>query len=131
MVKFADRLEEKEIVSIDQARKIRKYIRREESPSHWHLFLVLSGMLGAIVFSAGVYSISSHNWYDYPEWLRVFLGFVPTIVALFFYYRMLTKHPNSTAWIEATSLFLMLMIGASIATISRIYHMGGDYEDFI
>lgn len=131
LVRFADRLEEKEIVSTDQASKIRKYVRREESPSLWYLFLVLSGMLGAIIFSAGVYSISSHNWYDYPEWLRVTLGFMPTVAGLFFYYRMLTKHPNSTAWIEGTSLFLMLMIGASIATISRTYHMGGDYEDFI
>ena len=131
LIGFTERLEDKEIVSTELAGKIRKYIRKEESPSRWHLFLVFSGMLGAITFSAGVYSISSHNWYDFPVWLRCTLGFVPTLAALYFYYRMLTKHPNSVAWIEATSLFLMLMIGASIAIISQVFHMGGDYEDFI
>jgi len=131
LIRFTEGLEEKEVVSTELASKIRKYIRKEESPSRWHLFLVLSGMLGAITFSAGVYSITSHNWYDFPVWLRCTLGFVPTIVALFFYYKMLSKHPNSVAWIEATSLFLMLMIGASIAIVSQVFHMGGDYEDFI
>ncbi len=131
LVRFADRLEEKEMVSTDQASTIRKFIRKTENNSAWKLLLIFCGMMGAITVSAGVYSIISHNWYDFPVWLRGVLGFVPTIVALFFYYRMLTKHQNSTVWIEASSLFLMLMIGASIATTTQTYHMSGDYEDFI
>lgn len=130
LVKFTERLEDKELVSSDSAGKIRKYIRAEESPSHWHLFLVLSSLLGVITIAAGVFAIISHNWYDFPVWMQGVLGFVPVIVGLYFYYRMLTKHPNSIAWIETTSLFLMLMTGASIAITSQTYHMGGDYEDF-
>ncbi|GAB5416751.1 MAG: hypothetical protein Crog4KO_22400 [Crocinitomicaceae bacterium] len=131
LIKFTERLEENEIVSSESAGKIRKYVRAKESPSHWILFLVISSMLGAITFAAGVFAITSHNWYEFPVWLRGVLGFVPLLVALYFYYRMLTKHPNSAAWIESSSLFLMLMIGASIAITSQTYHMGGDYEDFL
>ena len=131
LIKFSERLEEKEVVSSESAAKIRKHIRSEESPSHWNLFLLIGGMLGAIIFSAGVFSIISHNWYDFPFWLRGVFGFVPVAIALYFYYRMLTKHGKSVVWIEATSLFLMLMIGASIAITTQTYHMSGDYEDFI
>lgn len=131
LIRFADRLEQQTIVSTDQASKIRKFIRKEEDSSGWLLFLVFGALMGAITVSAGIYSLISHNWYDFPVWLRGILGFVPVSVALYFYFRMLTKHPNSGAWIEASSLFLMLMIGASIAITSQTYHMGGDYEDFI
>ena len=131
LVQFTARLEEKDIVTSDTASKIRKYIRKEESPAHWQFFLIFGAVLGAITFSAGVFAIVSHNWYDFPFWLRGMLSFIPAIGGLFFYYLMLTKHKNSIAWIEASSLFLMLMIGASIAIASQTYHLGGDYEDFI
>lgn len=131
LVQFTARLEEKNIVNSDTATKIRKYVRAEETPAHWQFFLIFGAILGAITFSAGVYAIVSHNWYDFPVWLRGILSFVPAVGGLYFYYLMLTKHKNSTAWIEASSLFLMLMIGASIAIASQIYHLGGDYEDFI
>jgi uncharacterized membrane protein len=131
LIRFTGRLEEKQLVSNDLATKIRKYVRAEESPSQWYLVLILGGILGALTFAAGVYAIISHNWYDFPIWLRGVLGFVPAAAGLFFYYRMLQKHPTSKTWIETTSIFLMLMIGASIATTTQTYHMGGDYEDFL
>lgn len=131
LIKFSERLEEKELVSSETAGKIRKYVRSETSPVSWKVFLVFGGIFGALSVSAGVYSIISHNWYDFPVWLRGVFSFVPAGVALFFYYLMLSKHSTSKVWIEASSLFLMLMIGASIATASQTYHLGGDYEDFI
>lgn len=131
LLDFTSRLEEKEIVSPESAAKIRKYVRVEESPARWEIFLVLGALLGTIAFSAGVYSITSHNWYDLPVMVRNILTFVPVAVALFFYYRMLRFHPNSRAWIEASSVFLMLMIGATIAIATQTYHMSSDYSGFL
>lgn len=131
LLDFTGRLEEKEIVSAESGAKIRKYIRAEESPARWEIFLIFGALLGAISFSAGVYAITSHNWYDIPVFIRNIFSFIPVGVGLYFYYRMLRYHPHSRAWVEASSLFLMLMIGASIAIASQTYHMSSDFSGFL
>lgn len=131
LVSFAGRMEEKGVVNSETATKIRKYIRAEESPVHWELFLIVSGLIGAIAMSAGVFAIISHNWYDFPQHLRGLFSIVPTLVALYFYYRMLFHHKDSRVWVEASSMFLMLMIGASMALVSQTYEMEGDFLKFI
>ncbi len=131
LLDFTGRIESKGVVSAESATKIRKYIRKEESPVRWELFMILGGILGAIFASAGIYAIISHNWYDYPKALRGLFGIVPSLVGLYFYYRMLFFHKNSRVWVEASSLFLMLMIGASMTIISQTYQMDGEFTDFI
>lgn len=95
------------------------------------LFLVFAAILGAMFVSAGVFSIISHNWDDFPKHVRGILGFFPVLIAIFVYYKAVFKHSNSTSWIEAASLFLMLMTGASIALVSQTYQMDGDLDRFI
>jgi uncharacterized membrane protein len=124
-------LEEKEIVSNETAIRIRSYIRSEESATYWKLFLVLGGIMGALFASAGVFSLIAHNWDEYPKHLRGFFSIVPVATGLYFYYRALFHHSNSKTWIEASSMFLMLMIGASIALVSQTYQMDGDFDLFV
>jgi hypothetical protein len=95
------------------------------------LFLVITALIGATFISAGVFSIISHNWDDFPKHVRGALSFVPVIAGIFVYYLALFKHRHSTSWVEASSLFLMLMVGASIALVSQTYQMDGDFDRFI
>ena len=131
LLDFTGKIESKGFVSAESAAKIRKYIRSEESPVRWELFLILGGLLGAISISAGVFAIISHNWYDYPKHLKGVFSIVPALVGIFFYYRMLFFHKDSKVWVEASSLFLMLMIGASISLVAQTYQMDGDFYKFI
>lgn len=131
LLDFTSRIETKGLLSAESAAQIRKHIRTEESPVRWELFLIIGALFGAIGISAGIYAITSHNWYYLPIWLRNVFGVVPVGVALYFYYRMLRDHRNSRAWVEATSLFLMLMIGSSIAITTQTYHMAGDFSGFL
>lgn len=131
LLDFTGKVESKGFVSAESAAKIRKYIRSEESPVRWELFLILGGLLGAISISAGVFAIISHNWYEYPKHLKGVFSIVPALVGLYFYYRMLFFHKNSKVWVEASSLFLMLMIGASISLVAQTYQMDGDFMKFI
>lgn len=131
LLDFAKRLEQKNIVNPETGIKIRGFIRRTEDATYWQIFLVIGGILGALFASAGIFSLISHNWYDYPKHLKGFFSLVPVLVALYFYYTAIIKHKDSKTWIEASSLFLMLMIGASIALVSQTYQMDGDFTKFI
>ncbi|MFT6280286.1 MAG: putative membrane protein [Salibacteraceae bacterium] len=131
LLNFAKKLETKNIVSAETGIKIRSFIRRNEDPSYWQIFLVISALFGALFASAGIFSIISHNWYDMPKHLKGFFSVIPILVALYFYYLAIFKHKDSKTWIETSSLFLMLMIGASMALVSQTYEIEGDFLKFI
>lgn len=128
---FADKIEQKEIVSQETAIKMRSYIRRVEDSTPIELFLIVSGIMGALFCTAGFFSLIGHYWDEYPKYIRAIFSVVPSLVGLYFYYRAVFHHPKSRPWIETSSVFLMLMIGASIALVSQTYQMDGDFNTFI
>lgn len=131
LIDFTNRIEGKELVSHETAIRIRRFIGTMEDATPIQLFMIVSAMMGALFCSAGFFSIISHNWDAYPNYIRGIFSVVPALVALYFYYRALFHHPNSKTWIEASSVFLMLMIGASIALVSQTYQLDGDFTTFI
>lgn len=127
---FLDKLEEKGILNTEANGHIKHFLTSKDTSSG-KLFLTLAAIIGALFASAGVFSIISYNWSDFPKHVRGILSFVPSLVALFFYYKAVFKHRDSTSWVEASSLFLMLMIGASISLVSQTYQLDGDFDKFI
>lgn len=95
------------------------------------LFLIITGLVGISFISAGIFSLIAHNWDDLPKHVKGIISIIPTLVALYFYYLGLFKHKGSIIWAEITSLFLVLMIGASIALVSQSYNLNGDFRNFI
>lgn len=131
LLNFADKIEEKEIVNQSTAIKIRGYIRKLEDSTPIELFLIVSGIMGALFCAAGIFMLIGHNWDNYSKTTRGILSVFPALIALYFYYRAIFHHNESRPWIEASSVFLMLMIGASIALVSQTYQLDGDFTKFI
>lgn len=131
LLDFTHKLEQKELVSQETAIRIRRFISSIEDSTPIELFMIVSGIMGALFCSAGIFSLIGHNWDEYPKYIRGIFSIVPALVALYFYYRALFHHPKSRTWIEASSVFLMLMIGASIALVSQTYQLDGDFNKFI
>ncbi|MDH4472729.1 MAG: DUF2157 domain-containing protein [Fluviicola sp.] len=127
---FLDSMEQKGVLNAEANGQIQHFITSKNT-SIGKLFLTLAAIIGALFISAGVFAIISHNWDDFPKHVRGVLSFVPSVVGLFFYYKAVFKHSKSTSWIEASSLFLMLMIGASISLVSQTYQLDGDFDKFI
>lgn len=123
LVKFTERLGDKEVVSPDTAGKIRKFVRAEETSAYWKLFLIASTIMGALTVFGGISVIVTEYWYDFPTWLKGVMGLFPLAIAGYFYYIMLTKHGKSTVWIESSSLFLMLMFGVSMALSNATFEL--------
>lgn len=130
LVIFLNKLETMGVISITANQKIQSHIDFNYRFSG-RLFLVICGIIGALFASAGVFSIISHNWDDLPKHVRGFLSLVPSLAGLYFYYLAYFKHRGSKVWIEASSVFLMLMIGASISLVAQTYQMDGDFSKFI
>jgi len=130
LLNHLDSLELKGILPKVANQKIQEFLDYS-TKSTGRLFLIMSGMLGAIFASAGIFALISHNWDDFPKHFKGALSIVPSLVALYFYYVALFKHSKSVVWSEAASLFLMLMIGASIALVAQTYQMNGDFRNFI
>lgn len=95
------------------------------------LFLVFCAIIGALFGAAAIFEFITHNWDDIPKHIRGFMSLIPLFVALYFYYLAIFKRKNSVSWIEATSVFLFLMIGASIALVSSTYQLDGDFSTFM
>lgn len=115
LVSFLNQLENSGLLSEKVNRKIQDFLDfgyRENGK----LFLVLSAIIGALFASAGIFAIISHNWDDLPKVVRGIMSLIPSLVALYFFYVAVFKK-KTTVWREASSLFLFLMIGASIALI--------------
>lgn len=130
LLNFLNSLEKQGFLPAIANRKIQDFLDYS-TRSAGKLFLTYVAVMGAIFVSAGVFAIISHNWDDFPQHVRGVLSFVPSLTALYVYYLAVFKHAHSTSWIEASSMFLMLMIGASIALISQTYQMDGDFDKFI
>lgn len=131
LLNFADKIEQREIVNEKTAIKMRSYIRKLEDSTPIELFLIISGIMGALFCSAGIFALISHNWDEYPKYIRGTFSVIPALGGLCFYYRAVFQRPKSRPWIEASSVFLMLMIGASIALVSQTYQLDGDFNKFI
>ena len=125
-----DALELKGILPKVANEKIQEFLEYS-TKSIGRLFLIVCGIFGATFCSAGIFALISHNWDDFHQHVRGVLSFIPALVALYFYYIAVFKHGKSTVWIEASSLFLMLMIGATMALVTQTYQMNGDFNKFV
>ncbi len=131
LLSFTDKIEQKEFVSQTTAIKLRRYVRSLEDSTPIELFMIVSGIMGALFCAAGIFTLIGHNWDEFPKYIRGTFSVAPVVVGLWFYYRALFHHSKSRTWIEASSVFLMLMIGASIALVSQTYQLDGDFNKFI
>ena len=130
LLSFLNKLEKQGIISYKANQKIQQFLDYNNN-FYGKLFLVLSGIIGALFISAGIFAIISHNWDDMPKHIKGALSVFPTLIAAFFYYKAVFKHKHSVVWAEASTMFLFLMIGASIALVSQTYQLNGDFDHFM
>jgi uncharacterized membrane protein len=94
------------------------------------LFIIFS-VVGAILIGAGIILISAKNWYSLPVWFRVVLSFIPLILAQILGVYVFIKRSDSIAWREGVAIFLTLTVFANIALIGQIFHLPGQYGNYI
>ncbi len=122
---------DKGVIDAATAARLRGYFGPEEEKPDYNLAFILAGVLGAVLIGGGIILIFAFNWDQLSRTWRTILSLAPLLIAQAIYTYVFFRKSHSLAWVESSSGFLLLMIGASIALISQTYHIEGTTEGFL
>lgn len=124
-------LVDKGVLPEEAAERLREYYGPEHSGfRRWTLLMVFS-LIGSVLLGLGVILILGHNWdrFDHLTRLLISLGLLLAAQTAAAY--ALWRKSGSRAWMEGTSVLLMLSVGASMAIVGQTYHLADDFKNFV
>ncbi len=104
---------------------------QQKKQSAPNTFIIILGILGALLTGSGILLIVAHNWDNLSVPVKTFLSFLPLLIAQIACIYTLLKRKSDSVWIECSSLFLFFAIGACISLISQIYQVNGSLPGFL
>lgn len=118
------------LVTAENAEALRR--RHAVDDSQPGLAQILMGTLGALLIGTGVIAVIGYNWDDFGRPVRLLFAFFPLLGSQLFSLWVLRRGDAAAAWVRETAALLQtLAVGAAIALVSQIYHLGGDWPDFL
>lgn len=118
------------VITPDAAEKIKDYYKKRGGHGTNRLFIVF-GILGAILVGLGIILIIAHNWDDLSRTAKTAFAFLPLLTGQLLCGFVLLRRRSSIAWRESSTAFLFCAVGASIALVSQIYNIPGDFSAFL
>jgi uncharacterized membrane protein len=122
--------EQKGLVDADTADGLRNYYAENQEPNR-SIALVVCGVLGAALIGLGIILLVAHNWDAMTRPQRALTAYLPLLAGIGLTGWSIWNRPRSAAWCEASSVFLMASVGASIALVSQTYHIMSDMAGFL
>lgn len=128
------------LISEEQAERIRTHYTTRARPvpvaatttdRQGQRMTAVLGTVGALLIGLGIVLVVAHNWDGFPRGVRTLLAFVPLLLGQGFVAFGLLKRPGRAAWIEGGSVFLATAVGACLAIVAQLHHLGGDLGDFV
>lgn len=119
------------LIDAGQAEKIRQHYSNQEDQPDYNTATIVISILGSLLIGGGIILIVAYNWDNLPKSARVVLSFVPLLLAQLVFGYAFFRRRQSIAWAEGASVFLMLMLAASMALISQTYHIWGEPTTFL
>lgn len=120
---------ENKIITPEVAEAITNYFHNKQ-PTDSKLPIIF-GIFGALLGGLGIILLIGHNWDDFSTTTKTILAFIPLLIGQLASVYTLLKKPDSVAWRESSGAFLFCGVGASIALISQIYHIPGNFNSYI
>jgi len=117
------------VISQHIASKIENYYSLKQSTNSNRLFTVF-GVLGSVLVGLGVILILAHNWDDFPKLIKTSFAFGPLIIGQLLVGFSILKQKSKT-WKEASGVFLFFAVGASMAMVSQIYNIPGNFSSYM
>lgn len=120
---------EEQVISNEVATNIESYYKSKKTDTPNRLFTVFA-VLGSTLVGLGIILILAHNWDDFSRNIKTIFAFAPLIIGqLIVGYSILKK--KSTTWKEASGVFLFFAVGSSIALVSQIYNIPGNFSSYM
>lgn len=118
-----------EVISQETSDRIESFYLKSEVNSPNRLLTVF-GVLGSVLVGLGVILIIAHNWDFFPKSIKTLLAFLPLLLGqVMSGYSILKK--KSTSWSESSGVFLFFAVGSSMALISQIYNIPGNFNTYL
>ncbi len=118
------------IIPQETAVRISDYYQHKKQSAP-NTFIIILGILGALLTGSGILLIVAHNWDNLSVPIKTFLSFLPLLIAQIACAYTLLKRKSDRVWIECSSMFLFFAIGACISLISQIYQVNGTLAGFL
>ncbi|MEP1487020.1 MAG: DUF2157 domain-containing protein [Algibacter sp.] len=123
------KLVEKQVITNEVAVNIENYYKSKKTDTPNRLFTVFA-VLGSTLVGLGVILILAHNWDDFSRSIKTVFAFTPLIIGqLIVGYTILKK--KSITWCEGSGVFLFFAVGASMALVSQIYNIPGNFSSYM
>jgi uncharacterized membrane protein len=125
-------LKEKGVISSGIFTDIQNYYEiTETQPDTKARITLVFGILGGLLIGGGIILLLAHNWSSLNRIMQSALFIGPLLAVQVISAAFLLKDNVDRVWFETVGIIYYLLIGAAIAMISRIYHVGGDLETFL
>jgi len=120
---------EADIITSEIAQNISAFYHTKEQGKPNRLFTIF-GVLGALLSGLGIILLVAHNWDNMARGLKTFFSFLPLVIGqIACGYSLIRK--KGVSWVESSTTFLILSIGATISLVSQIYNIPGNLNDFL
>ncbi|MBR2426243.1 MAG: DUF2157 domain-containing protein [Lentisphaeria bacterium] len=104
--------------------------RLAKKPSVKNYFLLAMGIIGGLMVAAGIILVINYNWDMFSKPVRIGISAVPLLIGMAVSVFALAK--EKSILLNELGAILTATGGATlIAMISQIYHIGGDFRDFV
>lgn len=124
-----EELVEAEVISNETALSIENYYKSKKVDAPNRLFTVFA-VLGSTLVGLGIILILAHNWDHFSRPIKTIFAFAPLLIGQCIVgYSILKK--KSATWKEASGVFLFFAVGSSIALVSQIYNIPGDFSSYM
>ncbi|MBU1693671.1 MAG: DUF2157 domain-containing protein [Verrucomicrobia bacterium] len=118
------------ILTAGQAESLRRYYASCSASSGRRWLLTLFGILGAVLVGFGIILLLAHNWEQLSRPVRAGLSLSLLLFGQVMAGQAVFRPAPTGGLREASSAFLVLAVGASLALITQTYHFAADAETF-
>lgn len=119
------------IIPAESAERIKEYYGAGGTKKGARTFLVIFGVIGALLVGLGIILILAHNWPQLTKLYRLSISIGFLVAAQIAAGSVLWFKRDSMAWREATATILMLMVGSALALVGQTYHLIEDTDAFL
>ena len=129
LLKEIESWQESQIVSEETANTLRNMYQPKKNIG---LLIVLFSIIGSLLIGMGIVLVSANNWwYSFPIAVKTFIGFLPLLISQIVVLYVYKYKMNSIAFCESAALLNMAGVFASIALVGQIFHLPGDFTNYL
>lgn len=124
-------LVDKGVIPAESAERLKQHYGPVDRPLGTRTFLLVFGVIGAILVGLGIILILAHNWEQLSKLNRLLIAVGLLVAAQSLAGCVLWFKQGSQVWREAAAALLVLMVGAAMAIVGQTYHLTDDAAAFL